>query len=270
MKTFDLKSLSKVVSALALVTYGSSAFALETWDLSMMCGGTDGQAISTPATGTKDCGVLDVTGLSTATGVVGATTSGTNFTAAAIYDWGTAGLGVVGSNENFADQGPHATDNKYGTDAMLIKFDSATNLTALKIGWNGTDSPTGTYVDSDLTVLAWNGTGAPPTMTGVGPTGLVAAGWTLIGNYSNVGSMTNNTVDLNTAVTSSYWLVSAYDTAYGGGLTAGNDAFKLLTVGGNTIGGGTGNQTPEPGSLVLLGAGLLGMAAVRRRKQNAI
>ena len=98
-------------------------------------------------------------------------------------------------------------------------------------------------------------------MTTGTPGGLVAAGsgWTLINNFTNVGS--TGSLTTGATVFSSAWLVSAYSSAYGGGagFDSGNDAFTLATV----------TTVPEPGSLALLGAGLLGLLASKRRKPVA-
>jgi hypothetical protein len=165
----------------------------------------------------------------------------------------------------------------------MVSFGSAApaNLTGLRIGWNGDDNATGSYTDSDISVYYWAAGGTPvigtsPTSSFTG-TGL-SSGWKLVGDYMEVGSANSNSVtftgnaatnttNYNSNTFSSYWLVSAYT---GGS----NDAFKLSALKGNVcIGtqcpGGTNNQTPEPGSLALVGVAVLGMAAVRRRRVQA-
>ncbi|HSV50636.1 MAG TPA: exosortase-dependent surface protein XDP1 [Burkholderiaceae bacterium] len=254
-----------LLAACALLAMALPATAAD-WDLDALCT-SDGNSVATGSCGSG----LSISGWSTATGSVGATTSDNLFHTAKVYDWGSFGLGVVGSNEDPGATGPHATDNKYGTDAILFTFTTATSLSSVKIGWNGSDNATGTssgaYKDSDLSVLAWTGAGAPGSLAGAAPN---SAGWTLIGNYANVGLLTGNTALVAAATTfSSYWLVSAYNSSYYGNTLNGGsqdnffDAFKVLKV------SGTPTTVAEPGSLALFGLAAIGLAAARRRKAKA-
>lgn len=194
---------------------------------------------------------------------------------------GSSGLGVRnndcsgfanctggGSDANEGLSPEHAIDNNGRTDSILFSFTDKVNLTSFSAGWVSTDS--------DFTVLAYTGAGNPATLAGQSYAGLLSNGWSLIGNFlagSSTGAhdFANNTY-------SSYWLIGALNTMVGGDSTkAGNDYFKLISLAGCTCDnappgtpgcstGGGGGGVPEPGTLLLMGAGLLGLTRFKVRR----
>jgi PEP-CTERM motif-containing protein len=189
------------------------------------------------------------------------------------------GLGV---NEGSGTTTPpqHAVDNSQYTESVMFTFNKTVNLSSFDAG----------YVsgDSDYTVLAYTGLGTP-TLAGHSYSYLVSHGWTLIGNYngtaatgahdfSTLQNLAVNGTNGTNAISSSYWLIGAYNTMVGGaanGATAGDDFFKILTLTGcdcSTAPAGTpgcgGTVTkgvPEPGTLLLMSAGFIGLARINRR-----
>jgi hypothetical protein len=237
--------------------------------------------------------VSDTTGGVTVTGTAWSNT-GTNGALATAYVGVYPSLGVSNQVEGTNVASPnHAIDNAGNVDSIMFSFGQAVNLSSFNAGWVQTDS--------DYTVLAYTGTGScaatnscTSNVSGKTYTALLSYGWTLIGNYGGTGSSSNNTTgtgahdfaNFNNGSTaannifSSYWLIGAYNTMVGGPtMTAGDDYFKLLALSGCTCatnpnapgcgGGGGGGGVPEPGTLLLMSAGFIGLARINRRRQVA-
>lgn len=270
------KRVVSVVASVVVFTLGSSTFAASTWtstDFGAACNSTNSALVTAAQVGSGTWGNCGGTanpsfiGVSTAT--ASGSDSGSTFAAASVYDFGSYGLGVVNAYESTA-VGPHSIDNIKGTDAILMRFSDAVSLSSFTVGWNGNDNPATEYTGSDVSVLAWSGSSAP-SLSGANAMN-VNTGWSWIGNFANVGTDGNlqSLLPTTALVYSSYWLISAYNSAWGttslngGTLGSGNDSFKLLAIAGNTK---PINQTPEPGSIALLGLALIGMVLARRRTQ---
>lgn len=165
-----------------------------------------------------------------------------------IARWSGSGVGVENQNSP-----QHAVDNSSGDyDALLFSFSKVVDLNKLGIGWYQTDA--------DVSVLAYTGTTPfAGNLNGFGSNwaALLSNGWSVVGNYNRNGTGTFN---VNPAdVKSQYWLVGAYNSAYGGSLSQKNDYFKLNSVTFEAV------KVPEPGTVLLFAMGLLGLVAARRR-----
>lgn len=187
-------------------------------------------------------------------------------TAALNYQGTGSGVGIFNQNEGLSASTPnHAVDNSSSSgiiDMMLLSFTSAEILKQVTIGWSG--------ADGDFQVLAYTGSSPFSTSTIVGKTAaqLLTGGWSLVTTVNGAGGI--STPDVNYAVntgnvSSSYWLISAFNSAFGGSTiaTSGVDAIKVLAVTTQ----GPGQNVPLPNTLALAGLGLFAIARMRRRAQ---
>jgi hypothetical protein len=164
----------------------------------------------------------------------------------------------------------HAIDNQGRYEMLLIDFSALGKSVSLKNVTLG-------YInnDSDLTVLAYTGSGTP-TLAGKKWADLhqASSGWTLVGNYAGNASSYSQTI--NAAATySSYWLIGAYNPLAGGsaGFSATSyDYVKIFSIAGlicsnnNVACSSTPQMVAEPSSALLFGLTLVGLIAWSSRR----
>lgn len=193
------------------------------------------------------------------------------------------GLGVGSQLEggNTVTSNEHTLDNNplNGlSDILILKFSSAVALSSIGVGF--------VSGDADMTIAAYTG-GVDLNLAGgiAGKSSAAAvtamSGWQAVQHIGDGGSpQTTESASSSSPlvrnvnasnVTSSWWLISAYNSGFGGTAIANADTIadfvKVLNVSTKTV--PQIGKLPEPTSLALAGLALVGVVGVSRRSKKS-
>ena len=192
-----------------------------------------------------------------ARGYYSTTDSGSGaFATGKVQTW-DGGIGVFSYSSGTSESGSpqHAIDNNGRDNFLLIEFDSPDYLlTAFKIGWYSSDRDVEVWVGgNDL----GQGFSLEQNLAACGGWcnygDLAALGFTKVKVFEDVAL--NSWTQVNTDVTGRYAI-------FAGEYGESNDYFKLSGIEGEVI------EVPEPGTLALIGTGLLAMGGILRRRRR--
>jgi hypothetical protein len=147
----------------------------------------------------------------------------------------------------------HSVDNNQRYDSVLFSFSEAIDLNSVSIGWWNNDS--------DISVLRYDGAGVASDIAGKTYAQLLTSGWNLVSQ--NAASTASNKV-LDGSTASSYWLIGAANPLLGTVMDSKRDYVKILALAGTVKVPPSG--VPEPGTLLLMGAGLFGLSRFNARR----
>jgi len=284
--SFGLKALTASLAVIAGMAHAASTY-------QFTGNGTyDAQSEQYATTGyTAADAKLTISGVyatNLSTGVADSTKTWNSNTASQPLYFGGNGLGMCsdpvspGTNGGCPTSNPpnHAIDNVGNTEAILMSFSNSVVLQQIGLGF--------VSGDSDFSVFRYTGTTAPVlTNVKASASAMTTAGWELVGNYADtpVDNSAPFTSINSGAKTSSWWLITAYNSGIGGTavtgsgtLSNGDDYFKIFAVNAQTsctsgVNATTGacngtnvGKLPEPTTLALTSIAMVGVAGLRRRK----
>ncbi|MGS0753380.1 hypothetical protein ACVBEH_00630 [Roseateles sp. GG27B] len=280
-KVMQRGGLALSTGLLAALAGLPSAHAASTWQLDSNCSSNCVQTDGTVAAAAYSTSLTGSSNFAAASGLTG-------------YSGG--GLGVNQENTGVPN---HALDNQGNLEMILLQFTQAVTLSSLNIGWAD--------YDSDITVMAYQGPTTTNTSAAAGATVTAknisnlkvatagSTGWNLVGSYANVVVNAATTINASN-LSSSWWLVSAYNSTIGGTVagaddgsgnpstangssptsaeanayrSSGYDYVKLFSVTGTKAAVTTnGSTVAEPGSLALACLAMLGLFYTRRQRNR--